>query len=305
MGFNVAAAHLDHGIRPSAERDAAKVAQLCHGLGITCVFGAEDVPGYAHRYKMGLEEAGRELRYRFLREAGRMCDCSRIATAHHQQDQAETLIMRLSRGTSVSGLKGISVCHLPFIRPLLMAQRSQVESYLEQHGLAYVEDESNTDCRFTRNYVRHNLMPMLQEVHPEAQKHVAQLAQQVCMEEGFWAEEVNKALLKARFAPEEARIPYADLAPLHPALRIRVNRAILERIRGSLRGLERKHMQVLESMFNHPGPQVQFDLPGAWVARRYSDVVFRAEAPQEGSAAFHLCIDGPGGINSPMVPVWR
>jgi len=299
MGFSVAAAHLNHGIRPAAGLDAVHVASLCRSLGLICVFGAVDVPEYARIGKMGLEEAGRELRYRFLREAARMCGCSRIATAHHLQDQAETLIMRLARGTSVSGLKGIPVCHLPFIRPLLMVERDQVETYLEQHGLACVEDESNSDCSFTRNHVRHNLMPVLEAVHPQAQKHVAQLAQQVCMEESYWKDEVNKSVAKVRFEAGGARISYTALAALHPALRLRVIRSILERLRTNLHGLERKHLQAVDSMFSCSTPQVQFNLPGAWVARRYDDVVFRLEPPQDKMSDYFLKIDAPGAYSLP------
>lgn len=294
MDFSVVGAHFNHGIRPAAARDAAHVARLCHCLGIACVFGAGDVPGYAHKEKVGLEEAGRVLRYRFLREAARRCGCGRIATAHHQQDQAETVIMRLARGTSVSGLTGILVQNLPFIRPMLAVERRQIEDYLQQRGLAWVEDESNRNCRFTRNHVRHNLMPLLETVHPQAQKQIAQLAQQVCLEEDYWDGEVRKSMKKAHFGAAETRISYAELSALHPALRLRVVRALLEHVRGNLYGLERKHLHAVESMFASSKPQTQFDLPGAWVARRYADVVFRQSAPQEIALDYLLRIDGLG-----------
>ncbi|MFN2257324.1 MAG: tRNA lysidine(34) synthetase TilS, partial [Desulfuromonadaceae bacterium] len=292
-------AHLNHGIRPAAIRDEVQVAHLCRALGVTCVFGAEDVPAFATTEKKGLEEAGRELRYRFLHEAARMCGCSRIATAHHQQDQAETLIMRLARGTAVSGLMGIPLQNLPFIRPLLTVERRQIEEYLEQRGLDWIEDESNADCLFTRNHVRHKLMPVLEGVHPRAQKHIAQLAQQVRVEEEYWAAEVDKCLKSARFAEDEIRIAYADLGALHLALRMRVVRAVLKRLRSNLHGLERKHLQVIESMFPSSKPQVQFDLPCAWVARRYADVVFRRSAPENEAQDYHLRIDGPGMYSLP------
>ncbi|MGM0415863.1 MAG: tRNA lysidine(34) synthetase TilS [Thermodesulfobacteriota bacterium] len=299
MGFSVAAAHLNHGIRHAATHDALQVARLCRDLGVTCVFGVEDVPMYASTKKKGLEEAGRELRYSFLREAARMSGCNRIATAHHQQDQAETLMMRLARGTSVSGLKGIPERNLPFIRPLLMSNRRQVEAYLQHHDLIWAEDESNSDCRFTRNHVRHNLMPVLEAVHPQAQKHVAQLAHQACVEEEYWANEVDKVLKKARFETGEIRILYSDLATLHPALRMRVVRAILESLRSNLHGLERKHLQVVESIFAYSRPQVQFDLPGVWVARRYADMVFRREAPRDEMPDYCLSLEGPGVYRLP------
>ena len=299
MGFSVAVAHLNHGIRPAAARDAAQVAHMCRALGVTCVFGAEDIPTYAYNAKKGLEEAGRELRYRFLHTAARMCGCRRIATAHHQGDQAETLIMRLARGTSVSGLTGIALRRLPFIRPMLMVERRQVEEYLEERGLDWAEDESNTDFHFTRNYVRHKLMPVLEEVHQNAQKHLVQLSQQVRVEEEYWAEEVDRCLEGARFGVDEIRIAYADLDTLHPALRLRVVRAILKRLRGNLHGLERKHLQIVESMFISARPQMQFDLPGAWLARRYADVVFRREAPQNSEPDYLLSLDGPGVYRLP------
>lgn len=294
MGFSVAAAHFDHGIRPAAAQEAVQVARLCQRLGVICVFGVGDVPGYARAEKKGLEEAGRDMRYRFLRRAAQICKCSRIATAHHQQDQAETLLMRLARGTSVSGLRGIPVLNHPFIRPILTLNRLQVEEYLAHNSLSWVEDDSNADCHFTRNHVRHNLMPVFEKVHAQAQKHVAQLAQQVSVDEEYWEIEVERVLQHGYFEAEETRIPHTVLAALHPALRMRVVRAILSGVRGGLHGLERRHLEVVEALFLHPEPQVQFDLPGAWVARRYADVVFRHRAPQAERYDYLLCIDGPG-----------
>lgn len=137
LGVRVVAAHLNHGIRSDADADAFHVARLCRALGIACVFGNENVPAYAAGQKMGLEEGGRILRYRFLRRSAHRCGCNRIATAHHLQDQAETLIMRLARGTSTPGLKGIPVCDPPFVRPLLAVERRQVVEYLRRHNLTW------------------------------------------------------------------------------------------------------------------------------------------------------------------------
>ncbi len=298
LGFRIAAAHLNHRIRPRAAADAASVAGLCFRLGIPVVFCAENVPDYARTHKMGLEEAGRELRYRFLRVAAQCTGSTRIATAHHLNDQAETLIMRLARGTSVSGLKGIPMINLPFVRPMLKVERSLVEGYLEQHGLTYVDDESNSDCSFTRNRVRHKVLPLIEQVHPQAQRQLAQLAQQVSVEEDYWALEVERHLRAARVdggeRSDEARIDYRATAALHPALRARVMRTLLGQIRGNLSGLEAVHLHLLESMFTHPRSQMQFDLPGAWVARRYAQIVCRRTAPEVEDASYCLQIDAPG-----------
>ncbi len=304
LGFSVAAAHLNHQIRLSAAIEAAAVAKLCFSLNVPVVFCAENVPDYARTQKMGLEEAGRDLRYRFLRSAAQLTGSVRIATAHHLNDQAETLIMRLARGTSVSGLKGIPLINLPFIRPILRLERSQVESYLRLSGLTYVEDESNNDCAFTRNRVRHRVLPLLEEVHPQAQRHLAQLAQQVRVEEGYWDLEVERFLCSAQvFSNEmgdELRLGFHVTAALHPALRIRVMRALLGKIRGSLHGLEAVHLNLLESMFVSSRSQMQFDLPGAWVARRYAHIVCRRTAPRLGTQRFCLQIDGPGTYILPL-----
>ncbi len=298
LGFSVAAAHMNHQIRPRAAADAAAVARLCFSLNVPVVFCAENVPEYARTQKMGLEEAGRELRYRFLRVAAQRTGAARIATAHHLNDQAETLVMRLARGTSVSGLGGIPLKSLPFVRPMLRVERSQVETYLQHHGLTYVDDESNTDCRFTRNRVRHKVLPLLEEVHPHAQRQLAQLAQLVSVEEEYWAQEVEKHLHPAQVCEdgrdEELRLDYHATAALHPALRTRVMRALLGRVRGNLCGLESVHLRLLESMFTHPRPQIQFDLPGAWIARRYAQIVCRRTAPEVEQPSFCCRIDGPG-----------
>jgi tRNA(Ile)-lysidine synthase len=299
LGVRVVAAHLNHGIRSDADADAFHVARLCRALGIACVFGNENVPAYAAGQKMGLEEGGRILRYRFLRRSAHRCGCNRIATAHHLQDQAETLIMRLARGTSTPGLKGIPVCDPPFVRPLLAVERRQVVEYLRRHNLTWVEDETNADSRFTRNLVRHQLMPLLERVHPQAQIHLAHLARQVSLEEHYWDTEVGKVLQHARFGTDETRIPCGVLTGLHPALRIRTLRALLERVRRGLHGLESRHLHLLDSLFTTSRGQMQFDLPGAWVAKRYADVVFRRNPPAKKRTDFLLCIDGPGTYGLP------
>jgi tRNA(Ile)-lysidine synthase len=142
--------------------------------------------------------------------------------------------------------------------------------------------------------VRHNLMPVLETVHPQAQKHIAQLAQHVSLEEEYWTDEVNKILRGATFSAEEVRVPYADLAQLHPALRLRVLRAALGRVRGDLLGLKSRHLHALDSIFSSSRPQMQFDLPGAWVARRYAEVVFRRTPPHCCASDYLIPLDGPG-----------
>lgn len=295
LGFRVAAAHFDHGIRSESLADAVFVARLCACLGVPCVLGAGDVPAFAREAKLGLEEAGRKLRYRFLHAAAQQCGCTRIATAHHLNDQAETVMMRLARGTSVSGLGAMRICSPPFIRPLLQIERRQIEDYQRINHLEHVEDATNLDCRFTRNRVRHELLPLLEQIHPRAQKHLANLAAIVQLEEDYWDKETGAWLERVRWDGASARIAYHELAALHPALRRRVVRALLEAIRGDLQGLEGRHFQVLEAMFTSDvKPQLQFDLPGAWVARRYADLVIRPHAPLEPEGDEALILNSPG-----------
>ena len=154
--------HINHKIRPgSAERDQRFVEELCQKLGVNCYVKEARVEELAREWNMSDEEAGRKVRYDFFEE--HVCVDGKIATAHNKNDNAETVLMRFMRGTSLHGLTGIPYCRDNIIRPLLDFSRDEIEEYLKEIGQDYITDETNLQPIYTRNKIRLNLIPEIQK----------------------------------------------------------------------------------------------------------------------------------------------
>ena len=160
--FRVEAAHLDHGLRPGSGEDAAFCRRLCAGLGVPLHEAAADVAARARRERGGVEEAARRERYAFLRRVQRDRSAVAIAVAHTQDDQAETLLLHLLRGSGATGLGAMRARVGTLVRPLLGVSRREVLAHLRERGLEWREDPSNADPSLRRNRVRHELLPYLE-----------------------------------------------------------------------------------------------------------------------------------------------
>ncbi len=166
-GGEIIAAHFNHGLRgAAANADAAFVEQFAQRLGVRVVVGRGDVAQAAALAGDGMEAAARAARYEFLLETAQQFGARYVATAHTADDQVETVLHRMVRGTGIAGLVGMRPARplsdsVTLIRPLLRLRRNDVLEYLAQRGLAYCEDETNHDRRFTRNRLRHELLPLL------------------------------------------------------------------------------------------------------------------------------------------------
>ncbi len=174
-GFSVAAAHLDHGQRPTAARDVAFVQSLCRTLDVPCHVGRADVPALARELGVGVEEAGRRARYEFLERTADEIGAARIATAHHAGDQAETVLLHLLRGAGPEGCAGSRPC-ADGCPPPAPDTRAEIEAYLTAHGLGHVEDETNDSMDFTRNRLRQEAWPLLAQLHPAPERSIARAA---------------------------------------------------------------------------------------------------------------------------------
>ncbi len=183
-GFTLAIAHVHHGLRGrEADGDAESVRRLGERLGVETMIRKVDALAAAERRRQGMEEAARHLRYAALAAQARRLTCNKVATGHHLDDQAETLLLNLLRGTRLRGLAGIPVRRplgprIELIRPLLAIGRREVEDYLEVHGLASRLDGSNRDLDLTRNWVRRKLLPLLEKRQPRIREHLLALAEQ-------------------------------------------------------------------------------------------------------------------------------
>ena len=161
-GFSIAAvAHLNHQLRPTADRDEQFCRDLAGRLGVRIVVKNDDVKGYAHGRKLSIEDAARRIRYDFMEQAADALDAGRIAVGHTQDDQAETFLLKLIRGAGLTGLGGIHPRRGRVIRPLLDVSRADLRNFLVQRGESWIEDESNQELANPRNRIRHLVLPEL------------------------------------------------------------------------------------------------------------------------------------------------
>lgn len=174
VGAEPSVAHLDHALRPESARDAAFVADLAAGLGLPFVTERLDVAAVASRRGWNLEDAARRLRYSFLTRAAKAANLQTFLTAHTRSDQAETVLWQLLRGEAV--LHGMPPRRGHLERPWLEVGRAEVLAYLEALGQTWCEDASNADLRFTRNWIRREVLPLLQTRHPGLEAALARLA---------------------------------------------------------------------------------------------------------------------------------
>ncbi|MBR3704279.1 MAG: tRNA lysidine(34) synthetase TilS [Oscillospiraceae bacterium] len=184
-GFAVAAAHYNHQLRESAAQDETLVREHCASLGLPFFAGRGDVRAYAKMHGTSIEDAARTMRYAFLQDAAQECGADYIATAHHRQDNAETLLLHLLRGSGLNGLGGIAPVRGNIIRPLLAADRADIDDYIEKNNISYVEDETNRDTVYTRNRLRLELLPLLEEIAPGSVGRVAETAQRLREDEDY------------------------------------------------------------------------------------------------------------------------
>lgn len=222
------AAHFDHQTRDgqSAE-DAAFVEAMAGRLGLPFHLERRAVEAEADASPLSFEEYAREARYAFLLRVAKERDCGLVVTGHNADDQAETLLMRLLRGTAPSGLAGIPGArregHTAIVRPLLHVSRADIEAYLDEQGLDYRTDASNRDILFTRNRVRHELLPFLEQCYnPRVRHALLRLADLARAEDGYVAAAAD-AFTEACRLPDSA-IDRPQFRGGHPALQ---RRAIL------------------------------------------------------------------------------
>ncbi len=294
LQLHLDAAHLDHSLRPESPDDARFVAELCAGLGVHLTAERLDVAEAARQRKGSLEETARDIRRDFLLKTAQVRGCHLVALGQHADDQSETFLLRLLRGSRVTGLAGMRPINGPIVRPLLPFSRQELLDYIQSEGLEWREDLSNLDQRFTRNRIRHQLLPTLAEFNPNIRMQLAGLCEQMQQDEDFWSDLVARELPKhGQWLGDEYVLRRKGLLALPQALTGRLVRAALAKVRGDLRGITAAHTADIMVLANEGEPQGALDLPGAWVARRYDVLVFRREAPAT-VAPFHCELTSPG-----------
>ena len=176
LNFAVSAMHINHGLREEAMNDAGYSQELCKRLGVPYYYAKIDVAAYSKERHLSTEEAGRILRYREFDRIIEKDGYNLLATAHHANDLAETMLLFLSRGTGVKGLTPISYKAGNIIRPLLSVTKEEIVEFLKAEGIDYCVDKTNADTDYTRNYIRHEIIPRLTDINERAVEHMAKTA---------------------------------------------------------------------------------------------------------------------------------
>lgn len=284
-GWRVCAAHLNHGLRETAGRDEKFVRDWCGRRGVPLAVGLEDVAGYARREGLSLEEAGRTLRYRFLGQAALEAGCPLIATGHHAGDSAETVLMNLIRGCGLKGLAGIPERRDNIVRPMLEVSRGEIEAYLKEHGVPHVEDETNDDVNYTRNKVRHQLLPLLEELNPQAAAHIAAAARRLREDEEELSRQAAPLAAEGLDIPDGVALPVRVLREAPRPLALRACAGLLER---AGLGAQAVHLERVLALALGDDPSAGADLPGGRAYRQYELLVLAPGADPEPPAPAQL-----------------
>ena len=194
LNIKIYVAHINHMIRKEADEETEYVRQFCENIGVDFFAKRIKVEEEAKKQKIGTEEAGRNIRYEFFEEVAKKVGANKIATAHNSNDNAETVLMNIIRGTSVSGLKGIEkVREGKFIRPIIECSREEIEEYCKEQKLDPKYDKTNYENIYTRNKIRNLLIPYLQkEFNPSVIEGINRLSSIAAEEEQFLNNIVEK-----------------------------------------------------------------------------------------------------------------
>ena len=266
--LELCAVHINHGIRREAFKDQEFVENLCRRRKVPWITFSEDVKGTAEKQSMSLEEAGRMIRYRCFRKVLDMHGGGKIAVAHHQNDQAETMLYRMSRGTGIQGLKGMEAVRADVIRPLLCLKKEEILAYLKEKDQDWMEDASNEDNTFARNKIRNQVIPALTKVNARAVEHIVSLSEEI--EE--WSRYLEEQLSEAWKAcvKQEGKGRLIDtgrfLEEPEPIRRLLAKQAI-EQAAGRKKDIEKVHIQSFcDLAFRETGKSI--DLPYGLIGRK-------------------------------------
>jgi tRNA(Ile)-lysidine synthase len=313
LGYPLRIAHFDHRLRPDSGRDAEFVRRAADRLGIPVRVGQGDVAGFAAGKKLTIEEAARKLRYDFLRRTAEELSIASIATGHTLDDQAETVLLHVIRGSGVNGLAGIRpaspgpTCRsgpIRVVRPLLGLNHSQTQEYCRRSGWTALEDSSNADPAFARNRIRSRLLPELETFNPGVRAGLARLADIAGSQADFIAGAADEIWERtAQSDPRLVRIPQATFLSVHVALRRELVRRVVRHLRGELEDLAGRHVDQVTDFADSPPRSGRMDWAlGITVSLERGWIVFtsvRKDSPSEEWDGRELPVPGILALRDP------
>lgn len=263
MGYDVIACHLNHMLRGAeSDEDEAFCVRFCKNNDIKLYILRKNALEYSKCTGESLETAARNMRYQFFNETAKACGATKIATAHTANDNLETMLFNLIRGTGLKGLCGIPPIRDSIIRPLIFTERGTIERYLEGKGQDFRIDSSNHSDDYTRNAIRHNVVPELLKINPSAVKNAAGAAGLLRQDSDY---------LEAQSDYLETEIECEKLKAMPNAIASRVLRRMLENAGVPAGELTQRHIEKGLALSCHPSPSARLCLPGGiTLYREYS-----------------------------------
>ena len=281
LGYDVCACHLHHGLRGAqADADEAFCRALCARMGVAFVSERCDAAAAAADSGQSFETAARRIRYDFFDRCARTLHAGRIATAHTADDNLETMLFHLIRGTGAAGLSGIPPVRGAVIRPLIAVERRQVETYLTGRGQDWRTDATNLDDSCTRNRIRHHVIPALRAIEPHAARHAVQAAALLRQ---------DNACLDALAQVDGTQVDAGRLCDMPPALAARAVRSMLKQAGAPMGEIGQRHIAAVCALARKRAGSVS--LPGQLRASVRAGIVSVQRAPQ--GREIHLVPDSP------------
>ncbi|MCD4824029.1 MAG: tRNA lysidine(34) synthetase TilS [Phycisphaerae bacterium] len=302
--YELTVAHLDHGLRDESAADAEFVTGMADRWGLRCVIERVETTAEAERLGEGIEHAARSLRYDFFARVAKKCSADAVATAHHADDNVETILFRLLRGTALRGLGGMAAARplndlrgqagdsssadLPageagesepaggaapaavsLIRPMLGFRQSEILEYCRRRDMPWREDHTNEDTTYRRNFIRHELLPLIRKhINPQADEALLRLGSLAAETEAFLVAEARRLLEQSVSLgrADKTMLDITMFAPAKPVVRRTALRLVLEQLGAPQRDLSAEHLQAIDALLTEPAATV--NLPGGFRAHR-------------------------------------
>jgi tRNA(Ile)-lysidine synthase len=295
--FQIVVAHVNHQFRGAeSDAEAELVGRAAKQWGLPFETAALDLPNYIADTGMNAQSAAREKRYRFLKQVAKKYASSYLLTGHHADDQAETLLMRLIRGTGPGGLAGIPMRRkdedLELIRPLLRITKGELLDYCKLNGVPFAIDSSNVDRHYFRNEIRLDLIPLLEKHNPKLKASLVRLADMAAADDDYMEAQTLEAF-KEGITPsgEGFRLERGRFRGLHVALQRRLIKLILNCSSNPRQMLEFKHIEEIQAAISQERPTVaRLDIGDGWVMKReYEELYIGPSLPE--SIGFDYIVD--------------
>jgi tRNA(Ile)-lysidine synthase len=303
-------AHLNHALREEADREARFVTELAERWGLPCVSERIDVAEISSQRRCGLEETGRDLRYEFLLKTAKQAGATRIAVAHHGDDQVETVLYRIFRGTHWRGLSGMAPLRpmgegaVLLCRPMLELTRKEIEAFCRAEGLVWMDDSSNADIRYRRNFLRREVLPRVRtQINPCVDESLRRLAEAAGEVEAYFLSQATPLLNEAMVFPSPLTLRIDRLRKQPCLLQKYVLRLAVERAGVPFSAMSSEHMDALVALLSEGG---RVNLPGDYAADCQGSELRLAPIPRDASPTdWDVSLSVPGVTTLPTGEVLR